>query len=239
MRRVGLALALLAFCAQMTALSVPLLQLDIKDGVYDSDPDAENIVATSNPFTLYALFNTRKGKISGTYYLAVAIVPKTDQGPPPTDFGSFKVNNDIYSSANMLWGNPPAAIIHSKFDLPAHGIYDTHYFEIGFMFDKNRRADRYNSQDNPGGLVESAGGALVFEDFEVDVSGLAAGFQVHFDLYNVVTDKRGKLKVKDFAPFSHDAQSGAPPSVADTSSTMILLGIAMLAVEGLRRRFLR
>ena len=35
-----------------------------------------------------------------------------------------------------------------------------------------------------------------------------------------------------------DAQSAAL-TVGDTSSTMMLLGMAMLAVEGLRRRFLR
>jgi hypothetical protein len=69
---------------------------------------------------------------------------------------------------------------------------------------------------------------------------LAAGYQVHFDLYKVGTDKRtGKSTVTDYAPFDVDAQSGPnrPLTVADTSSTMILLGMAMLAVEGLRRRF--
>jgi hypothetical protein len=215
-----------------------MLTLDIAGGTYDSS--SETIVASGNPFTLYALFNTLQGKASGNYYIAAAIVPKT-QNPPTTDFGSFKVNGVEYSAANMAYGNPPASVVHDSRDLPSHGIYDTHYTEIRFNFDTSQRAELYNSQDNPGGFDEDATGAMLFEDFEVDVSGLAAGYQVHFDLYNIGTDKRGKTSVKDFAPFSKDAQSGGTPplTVADTSSTMILLGMAMLAVEGMRRRFMR
>ena len=236
MRRFILVLGLLAFCAGLRVSAVPLLQLDIAGGTYDSSPDAENIVSTSNPFTVQALFNTLSGTASGTYYLAVAIVPKTEN-PPLLDFGSFKIGDVTYSVDNMHYGTPPLAFGKSG-DLASHGIYDTHYFEIGFMFDDENRANLYNSQDDPGGLVENEDGEILFHEFEVDVSGLSAGYQVHFDLYNLNTGKRGKPGVKDFAPFSHDAQS-APPSVADTSSTMILLGMAMLAIEGLRRRFVR
>jgi hypothetical protein len=234
MRR-ALVICILGLCAA-TAFGIPKLQLDIGGGVYDPAP-AENVVATQNPFTLYALFNTLQGKASGTYYLSAAIVPKT-ANPPVTSFGSFKINGTEYSAGNMIYGNPPESVTRNSLDLPAHGIFDTHYIEIGFVFDKNNRAQVYNSQDNPGGFVQDSAGAIIFEDFTVDVSGLSAGYQVHFDLYNLGTDKRGNLMVKDKAPFSHDAQSG-PLTVGDTSSTMILLGMAMLAIEGLRRRFLR
>ncbi|HKQ36526.1 MAG TPA: choice-of-anchor N protein [Verrucomicrobiae bacterium] len=218
-----------------SVIGVPVLSLDVGGGTYDSG--SQTIIATSDPFTLYALFNTQQGKVSGTYYIAAAIVPKT-QNPPLTDFGSFKVNGVTYSSANMAYGNPPASITEKSLDLQSHGIYDTHYVEIGFTFDTSRRADLYNSAENPGGPDADPTGAMIFEDFDVDVSGLAAGYQVHFDLYNLGRDKRGNTMVKEFAPFSKDAQSG-PLSVADTSSTMILLGMAMLGIEGLRRRFAR
>jgi len=210
-----------------------MLTLDIAGGTYDAG--SQTIIANSGNFTLDAVFNTLQGKVSGTYYIAAAIIPQT-QNPPLTDFGSFTVNGVTYSSANMAYGNPPASITDSSADLQSHGIYDTHYVEIGFTFDTSRRADLYNSADNPGGLQEDPNGVMVFEDFNVDVSGLAAGYGVHFDLYNLGRDKRGNTIVKDFAPFSHDAASR---TVADTSSTMMLLGMALLAVEGMRRRFAR
>jgi hypothetical protein len=241
MRRFALVLGMLGLCSGIGVFGTPLLQVDIEDGVYD--PVNENIVSTSNPFTMYTLFNTTKGKASGTYYLSVAIVPKT-ANPPASPFGSFKVNGDTYSLANgnIVFGNPPVSVIKNNLDLPSHDIFDTHYAEIAFTFDKTKKANLYNTQDDPGSLVQNSSGKLLYEDFTIDVSGLAAGYQVHFDLYNVVLDKRGNRKVGDFAPFSHDGQSSPPPpplTVADTSSTMILLGIAMLAVEGVRRRFLR
>ena len=235
MRRFAVLLGLIGLCATTPVFGVPLLTLDIAGGTYD--PVSQSIIAPGNPSTLYALFNTQAGTASGTYYLAAAIVPKT-QNPPLIDFGSFKVNGVTYSAANMAYGNPPASVADSSLDLQSHGIYDTHYFEIAFTFDSSKRAALYNSQITPGGLVVDSSGAMIFEDFDVDVSGLAAGYQVHFDLYNLGTDKRGNVMVKDFAPFTHDAQSG-PLTVADTSSTMILLGMAMLAVEGMRRRFAR
>jgi hypothetical protein len=242
MRRFALvSLCVLGLCAKIPVSGTPLLQLDIEDGSYDQE--SENIVSGSNPFTLYTLFNTTKGKASGTYYLSVAIVPKT-LNPPANPFGSFKVNGTVYSVANgnIVFGNPPVSVTKNSSDLPGHGIFDTHYAEIGFTFNKNNKANLYNTEDNPGGLVQNSNGKLLYEDFTVDVSGLAAGYQVHFDLYNVTLDKRGNRKVGSFAPFSHDAQSippPPPPSVADTSSTMILLGMAMLVVEGMRRRLLR
>lgn len=226
---------MIGLCFARQASAVPLLSLDIQGGTYDSG--SQTIIAQDNPFTLYALLNTLQGRASGTYYLAAAIVPKT-QNPPSTSFGSFRINGRTYSAANMSYGNPPAKITHESRDLPSHGIYDTHYVEIAFRFDWDNRAAVYNSQNNPGGLQETDNGRMLFEEFEVDVTGLAAGYQVHFDLYNIGTDKRGKTTVKDFAPFSKDAQSGpnGSLSVADTSSTMILLGMAMLVIEGMRRR---
>ena len=225
----------LGLCLSTNTFAVPLLTLDIAGGTYDSA--SQTIIASGDPFTLYALGNTLAGKVSGTYYIAAAIIPQT-VNPPATDFGSFKINGVIYSAVNMSYGNPPEVVSQSSLDLQSHGIYDTHYVEIAFTFDSSSRAALYNSADNPGGLVEDSGGAMIFQDFDVDVTGLAAGYEVHFDLYNLGRDKRGNTMVKDFAPFSKDAQSGSV-SVADSSSTMILLGMAMLAVEGMRRRFAR
>src|SRR5688572_13596810 len=95
MRRFVLVLGLLGLYATSPAFAVPMLQLDIAGGSYDSG--SQTIVANANPFTLYALFNTEQGRASGTYYIAAAIVPKTEN-PPTTSFGSFKVNGITYSA---------------------------------------------------------------------------------------------------------------------------------------------
>ena len=52
------------------------------------------------------------------------------------------------------------------------------------------------------------GEKLFYAAFAVDVLGLDEGYNIHFDLYNVVENKKGNLEVGIFAPFSHDAQSG-------------------------------
>ena len=65
-----------------TAIAIPLLQLDIEGGVYDSD--SETVIATSDEFTLYALLNSSAPKyesamLDGTwnFQISVAVVPQT------------------------------------------------------------------------------------------------------------------------------------------------------------------
>ena len=235
MRRFALLLGIVAFVAVRPASAVPLLSMDIAGGTYDSG--SSSIIAGNNPFTLYALFNSQQGSVAGTYYLAAAIIPKTEN-PPVANFGSFSINGVNYSVGNMIYGNPPASVLDNSLKLQNPAIYDTHYVEIAFTFDTSQRANLYDSKNNPGGLQPNSSGDMIYEDFTVDVSGLAAGYAVHLDLYSVGTDIHGSPTVTDSAPSIYAAQSGVL-TVGDTSSTMMLLGMAMLAVEGLRRRFLR
>lgn len=58
-----------------------------------------------------------------------------------------------------------------------------HYAEIPFTFDLSDNATPYAAQDNLGGLQESSVGDLYYHAFKVDLTGLAAGYNVHFDLY--------------------------------------------------------
>jgi hypothetical protein len=217
---------------------VPLLQLDIAGAYYDSA--SQTIIANNNPFTLYALFHDEGNTAAtpaGTYYVSAAIIPKTEN-PPVASFGSFTVDGTAYSVGNMTYGTPPVDALLNRDDLPSHGIYDTHYAEIGFTFNLGDNATPYNAQDTPGGLVEPSSGSLYYHAFTIDISGIAAGYNVHFDLYSTTVDpKTGKVTVDKFAPFSHDAQGGT--RVPDSSSTLILFGMAILAFEGFRRRFAR
>jgi hypothetical protein len=62
---------------------------------------------------------------------------------------------------------------------------------------------------------------------------------LHFDLYNTTVKNNGNITVDDFAPFSHDAQSGPglPPTNVDVPepSTIAILGLGLLGI-GLARR---
>ena len=218
----------ISFATISVGWAVPSLQLDIDGGTYDSS--SQTVIAPSNPFKLYALLDPATISSAGTFYLSAAIVPKTTVG----SFGSFTVNGVTYSSANMQYGNPPSLAIHNSDELASHGIYDTYYAEIAFTFSSGTTAVEYNSQDDPGGLV--AGGSLLFEDFDIDISGLLANYTVHFDLYNVKLDNKGNVEVDQFAPFSHDAQGGSR-QVPEGASTVLLLGLSLVGLEGFRRRF--
>jgi hypothetical protein len=219
----------IGFLCMNVGWAIPSLQLDIAGGTYDSS--SQTIIAPANPFTLYSVVDPSSISAGGTFYLSAAIVPKTSVG----SFGSFTVNGTTYSSANMVYGNPPSLALENNDQLGSHGIYDTYYAEIAFQFDPNNTALSYNTADNPGGLTASSSGSLLYSAFTVDMTGLLDNYTVHFDLYNVKLDKQGNIEIDQFAPFSHDAQGGSRP-VPDSSSTMVLLGIGMIALEGLRRR---
>jgi len=228
MKRLSSVFAIGFLCMNL-GWAIPSLQLDIAGGTYDSA--SQTIIAPANPFSLYSLVDPSTLSAGGTFYLSAAIVPKTSDG----SFGSFTVNGVTYSSANMVYGNPPSLTLENSGELPSHGIYDTYYAEIAFQFDPNNKALSYNTATTPGGFTSSDSGSLLYSAFNVDMSGLLNTTTVHFDLYNVKLDRKGNLVVDQFAPFSHDAQ-GASFQVPDSSSTMVLLGIGMIVLEGFRRR---
>lgn len=230
-------ICLAAVLSANVSWAIPSLQLDIAGGIYD--PVTETVIAGGNPFTLYALFDTTGGVSPvGTYYISAAIIPN-----PTSPFGSFSIDADgagpgsptTYSSGSgMQLGTPPVSLLFP--DLPSHSVFPTWYAEVAFTFNAANTAVSYNSQDTSGGFVAGAG-TLLYQAFTIDVRGVAAGYTVHFDLYNETVKKNNAL-VNDtmFAPFSHDAQSGS--SVPDGGSTIALLG-AMLAGFGALSRKLR
>jgi hypothetical protein len=214
--------------------AVPYLQLDIAGGVYD--PVTQTTLATDDLFSLLALIDSSSTSYTagGTYYLSAAITPKTPVSQS-TSFGSFTINGVTYSlNSGMQWGNPPVDATMKNEDLASHGIYNTHYAEVSFTLDPSKTATSYNVQDNPGGLVTDANGALIFEDFDVDVAGLLDGYEVHFDLYTVISGET--VMVDQFAPFSHDAQSGGSRQVPDGGATAGLLAFGLIGIQALRRK---
>ena len=225
--------------ASMPARAVPQLQLDILGGTYDST--TETIFAGSNSFSLYAYSLT----LPGNFFLSMALVPAVNAG----DYGSFSVNGStINVTGDMTFGTPPLETIlggasTDPGDLPTHGMYPTYFAEQMFTFSATDQSAIYNTQDQAGSGPQ-AGTGMYFARFDFDLSGLAAGFGLHFDLYNesLVTYCKnrnctiGDIDVNKFAPFSHDAQAMVTPVPEPETYAMLLAGLALMAFVARRRR---
>lgn len=221
------ALLMLAGAFAQSASAVPLLQLDIGGGLYVAA--VEGTVAQTPEFDLYALLNAGKQQFDGNYerdyFLSVAIAPRTPV-VPVGGIGTVKVDGVSYSFANSDYGHPDG--------IPPQGVFDTLYREISFKFidAPAYRAVKYNVQNLPNvDPVPDPTGVLRFTKFAIDVTDLNPDYYLIFDLYN----KNQNGAVDQFAPFSHDAESGH--RIPDNGGTLALLvvGLAGLGLACWRR----
>ena len=252
----------LMLSATFMANAVPVLQLGIIGGTYD--PITETIFNSADPFNLVAYWNgVPTGSNDNTppgppnYYISVAVVPQIGPSAPSGGIGSFKINGTPYDISDMVYGNPPLDVLgvnHDAGDLPPHGIFDTYFTEVKFQF-SGAKTKSVNTQDNPGYDPTdpvNTGNDLFYQIFNVDTSGLLAGYDLHFDLYDetlIVSSCFQKVKgklvpipgctpatidndVNKFAPFSHDAQTHDVPEPAP----LVLLAIGVLGLVITSRR---
>jgi hypothetical protein len=254
MRRLSTAILTVLFVALFAgrANAEPLLQLDMRDGAYD--PIDETIVAPGDSFSLFAILTPKKNAsqaqitqlLNETYYISVALTPKTSH---PQSLGSFEfgeqggVSTTYDVTDDMMYGTPPLETVSwllqgsDSGDLSKHGIFQTYFVEVGFKFSEANRTETYNTADTPGGATPNAAGKSYYAEFAGDTSNLAAGYNLHFDLYD--TKIRNMLCVPDvdvdhFAPFSHDAATTTP--VPEPGTGLLLLMGAVLVARFSRRR---
>ena len=228
------------------AFGVPMLQLDIAGGIYDYS--TETIIATNDPFDLYALLTPKENAtqdeidalLDQTYYISIALIPKVE--PPGGDYGTIDFDAmTINVTGDMVYGSAPLETVLSmqgwdSGDLPKHGVFETYFAEESFTFTATNTKEAYNSQDRAksGDPIPTASGTTYYASFDVSTLDLS-GYVAHFDLYSEQVYSDGDIDVDDFAPFSHDAQSHCIPDPA----AVFLLGFACLVggLSGFRRKF--
>ncbi len=232
------------------ASAIPTLQLGIAGGTYDAS--TQTIIASSSSFSLYAYLIPDAGNpINDLYSLSMAVAPAVSS---PASLGSFTVDgNTVDVTSGMTYGVPPldAAVETTpggdNSDLQTHSIFPTYFSEISFSFNAANQSGQFNTADDPS-FGPQPGSGMYFQKFDIDVTNLSANHTIHFDLYNTklieckktATCVSGNLDVTQFAPFSHDAQSGpgdggGPPNETPEPTTILLFALGALGL-GLARR---
>ena len=227
------------------------MQLGIAGGTYGAG--TQTIIASSDSFSLYAYLIADAGNpINDIYGLSMAVTPQANS---PATLGSYTVNGNVIDvTSGMTYGIPPIdATIETtngddSHDLASHSIFPTYFSETTFSFSASNESGVFNTADFPA-FGPQAGTGMYYAKFDIDVTNLDKNYAIHFDLYNtkLITCKSkdkvcvpGNLDITQFAPFSHDAESGpgggGPPNETPEPAPMFLLGLGLFGMAWMRRK---
>jgi PEP-CTERM motif-containing protein len=239
------------------AEAVPVLQLDMKGGTYDSR--SQTVIAGGDQFTVYAMFQPKSDGstsdinwfLNTTYYISVALTPSI--GSNPANLGSFSfgeaggTQTTVGVTGDMTYGTPPIEVFAAMQgsdagDLGGHGVYPTYFREFAFKFQPTSTADAYDSAVRQGGPTPNPNGTAYYATFTGDKSLLQSGYDLHFDLYSTMIKTCGTAGNPDCrdididlaATFTRDAETRESVPEPATGLAM-LVGVGAAAIARRRR----
>src|SRR5688572_15061548 len=212
MKTQSLIVACCCMLASFAARANPDLQLGISYGLYD--PGTETVITSLDEFTLNT-FGLAQGETAvspeETIYLSVTVT--SDPGLDLRNFGSFVFDGVVYSSSELSLGVPPEEpnMGPDGNDLGTHGHFPGMFLQHPFKFSSANLTADIDTSSNPGYLPSLNGDMYYFQSFPVKVTGLHAGYNLHFDLYTTKEEQVGDIDIARSAPFSHDAETNYVP----------------------------
>jgi hypothetical protein len=240
MKTLALGVTVLASAWSLSALAYPVAQLDASGGTWD--PTTQSIVTTNSQFTLYGYGNTPLGNgkaldLSLDWRLSVSLIPQTTAG---TNFGSFKIGTTSYDTTDFLYGVPPVETMLTRQpgDLQTHSVFPTLFMELDVDWLTGQTRAGVDVQTTAGtNPTANPGNALYWLGWNFDVSGLLAGYQLHFDLYGVTCTgtTTTNCAIQQFAPFSHDAETNVTNVPEPATVTLLGAGLLLLGASVRRR----
>jgi hypothetical protein len=217
--------------AGISAEASPILQLGITNGSYDSG--SNDVITTDDIFTLNAYGKAKSGSavsLGATYFISIAIM--AEEALNPANFGSFMIGANTYTLADLVFGNPPfeADLGKQGGDLGSHDVYDTWFLQYAFQFSGSDLTADVNVENTPAfDPLANAGTDYYFKSFNVNTQGLFAGYNLHFDLFDTVVNKKGDVTIGGHAPFSHDASTAyiSSPSSVPEPATLVIFAFSL------------